>query len=326
MIIKITDTCISLEDGTETFKLLEKPVFPHFHDNVTKRAYISSYYEAGETIWAYCQASMETLADLCHDDPCFSCYAMIFRRLFPLLLSSSQAKNVISYGLPVDHDAYQVFRNFMTFLQEGNALTTLPQSSFSLVSLSEHTSHAFLYYLDAFPSPSAVCDAICKVKPGGILLLYTIKETLPAELAALCARAEKDSFGICTLYTLTVDETIMEYAHENGTETYLLCRSAEITKRANDLQPLLQAMLSGAALPDDARLIAAAILQQTEEILLSIYDFLENDELPIRTNNLKEAILNYSVGINGAYDLTSYREKLTQTSESFFAAIQKEFS
>lgn len=326
MITKITDTCISLEDGTETFTLLEKPVFPHFHDNVTKRPYISSYYEAGESIWAYCQASLETLADLCHDDPCFGCYAMIFRRLFPLLLSSGQAKNVISYGLPADHGACQVFRNFMSFLQEGNALTALPQSIFSFVSLNAHTGHAFLYYLDAFPSPAAVCDAICKVKPGGILILYTIKETLPAELTALCARAEKDSFSACTLYTLTVDETIMEYAHENGTEAFLLYRSAEITKRANDLQPLLQALLAGAALPDDARLIAAAILQQTEEILLSIYDFLENDELPIRANNLKEAILNYSVGINGSYDLTAYLEKLTQASETFFTAIQKEFS
>lgn len=85
-------------------------------------------------------------------------------------------------------------------------------------------------------------------------------------------------------------------------------------------------MLAGAALPDDARLIAAAILQQTEEILLSVYDFLENDELPIRANNLKEAILNYSVGINGSYDLTAYLEKLTQASETFFTAIQKEFS
>lgn len=326
MIVKITDTCISLEEGTETFTLLEKPVFPHFHDNVTKRAYVSSYYEACETIWAYCQASMETLTDSCHDDPCFGCYAMIFRRLYPLLLSSSQAKNVISYGLPVDCGAYQVFRNFMTFLQEGNALTALPQSLFSFVSLGGQTSHAFLYYLDAYPSPTAVCDAICKVKPGGILILYTIKETLPTELAAFCARAEKDSFGSCTLYTLTVDEALLDHAHANGTEAFLLCRSAEITKRANDLQNLLQAILAGAVSIDDTWLIAAAILQQTEEILLSIYDFLEDDELPIRANNLKEAVLSYSAGVNGNYDLTSYREKLTLASEAFFTAINKEFS
>lgn len=326
MIVKITDTRISLEEGAETFTLLEKPVFPHFHDNVTKRAYISSYYEAGETIWAYCQASMEILADSCHDDPYFGCYAMIFRRLYPLLLSSSQAKNVISYGQPVDHDAYPVFRNFMTFLQEGNALTALPQSLFSFVSLGAHTSHAFLYCLDACPSLTAVCDAICKVKPGGILILYTIKEAFPAELAALCAQAKEDRFGSCTLYTLTVDEALMEYAHGNDTEAFLLSRSAEVTKRVNDLQNLVQAVLEGAALTDDVWLIAAAILQQIEELLLSLYDFLEDDELPVRANALKEAILNYSAGISQHYDLTSYHKNLTHASEVFFAAIEKEFS
>lgn len=326
MIVKITDTRISLEEGAETFTLLEKPVFPHFHDNVTKRAYISSYYEAGETIWAYCQASMEVLADSCHDDLYFGCYAMIFRRLYPLLLSSSQAKNVISYGLPVDCGAYPVFRNFMTFLQEGNALTALPQSLFSFVSLGAHTSHAFLYCLDACPSLTAVCDAICKVKPGGILILYTIKEAFPAELAALCAQAKEERFGSCTLYTLTVDEALMEYAHGSDTEAFLLSRSAEVTKRVNDLQNLVQAVLEGAALTDDVWLIAAAILQQIEELLLSLYDFLEDDELPVRANALKEAILNYSAGISQHYDLISYRKNLTHASEVFFAAIEKEFS
>lgn len=326
MIVKITDTCITLEEGADTFTLLKKPVFPHFHDNVTKRAYISSYYEAGETIWAYCQASMETLADLCHDDPYFGCYAMLFCRLYPLLLSSSQAKNVISYGLPANHGARQVLQNFMTFLQEGNALTTLPQSPFSLVSLGGQSSHAFLYCLDACPTLTAVCDAICKVKPGGLFILYTIKEALPAELAGLCAQAQKDRFGTCTLYTLTADEALCEFAGTNGSENAILSRADMILQRVNDLQEPLQAMLAGAALPADVYLITALILQQTEEILLSIYDYLENDELPIRANNLKEAVLSYLVGIDGGFDLTDYRENLTQASESFFAAIQKEFS
>lgn len=179
---------------------------------------------------------------------------------------------------------------------------------------------------DVCPSLTAVCDAICKVKPGGILLLYTIKEALPAELGVLCEQAKKDRFGACTLYTLTADEALFEFARANGSENVVLSRAEMIMQRVNDLQEPLQAMLAGAALPTDIYKVTALILQQTEEILLSIYDYLENDELPVRANNLKEAVLSYLVGIEGGFDLTDYREKLTQTSEFFFTAIQKEFS
>lgn len=326
MNITITDTCITLEEGAEIFNLLEKPVFPHYHHNVTKRPYVSCYYEAGETIWTYCRAGMELLADYCHNDPYFGCYALLFGRLFPLLLSSSQAKNVISYGQPVDCGAYRVFQNFMTYLQEGNALTALSQSAFSLRALGEQSCHAFLYCLDTHPALTAVCDAIRKVRPGGLFLLYTLREAPPAQFNPLCEKGEKDRFGSCTVYAFTVDEALYEYACAGSSDNVILFRAEEVLKRAGDLQNLVQAMLAdAAALPKDAYSIAALILQQTEEILLSIYDYLENDELPIRANNLKEAVLNYYVGVSGGFDTTSYKNKLTQSSETFFAAIEREF-
>ena len=105
----------------------------------------------------------------------------------------------------------------------------------------------------------------------------------------------------------------------------VLSRAEEIEKRVSDLRGLTQAMLAGASLPEDTYTITAVILQQTEEILLSIYDYLENDELPILANALKEAVLNYYVGIDGGHDLTTYREKLSQASEAFFTAIEREF-
>lgn len=168
MKIEITDTRITLKDSSESFSILEKPVFPNFHHNVTKRPYISTYYEAGETIWGHCQGGLELLADFCHEDPYFGCYALLFRRLYPLLLSSSQAKNVLAYGQPANCGAYKVFQNFMTFLQEGNALTALAQSSFSFQVLSEQSCHAFLYCLDTHPALTAVCDALKKVRQGGV--------------------------------------------------------------------------------------------------------------------------------------------------------------
>lgn len=324
MNLKITDTRITLEEGTQTYTLLEKPTIPDY-SNVTARPYISTYYTNIATIWDYFCFCLENLPASCPDDPYLGCYALIFRRLFPLLLSSSQAKNVASYGPPVNCGAYGFLQEFMSFLQEGNALTALAQSSFAFLTLAEHSCHAFLYCLDTCPTLSAVCDAMGKVRPDGCLLLYSIKGSLPAELAALCAQAEKDSFGPCTIYALTVNKTLTDFTRANGTESFLLSRSAEVEKRAGDLQGLVQAMLAGAALPDDAYIIASAVLQQIEEILLSLYDYLEDDELPIRTNALKESVINYYVGTGRHCDLTAYREKLTQTSEIFFAAVDREF-
>lgn len=325
MNIEITDTRITLKDGAEAFNILEKPVFPHFHHNVTKRPYISTYYEAGETIWGYCQGGIELLADFCHDDPYFGCYALLFHRLYPLLLSSSQAKNVLAYGQPADCGAYKVFQNFMTFLQEGNALTTLAQSAFSFQALSEQSCHAFLYCLDTHPALTAVCDALKKVRQGGLFLLYTIKDALPAALNDLCTKAGKNRFASGTVYTFTVDEALSAFACANSSESLILSRAEEILKRAGDLQNLVQAMLAGASLSEEVYSIAALILQQTEEILLSLYDYLENDELPVLTNALKEAVLNYYVGVSGQYEITTYREKLTQSSEAFFSAVKAEF-
>lgn len=325
MNVTITDNCITIEEGTEAFELFRKPVFPHFHQNVTNRPYIVSYFITGETIWDHLQASTEHLADYCHDDPYFGCYTLLFRRLYPLLLSSSQAKNVLAYGQPADCGAYKVFQNFMTFLQEGNALTALAQSSFSFTALGEQSCHAFLYCLDTQPSPAAVCDAMGKVRQGGLFLLYTLQDDQPAWLDSLCEKWEKDHLGPCTVYAFTVDEELSEFACANGSENVILSRAGEVLKRAGDLQNLVQAMLAGASLSKDVYSIAALILQQTEEILLSVYDYLENDELPILANALKEAVLNYYVGVSGQYDVTAYREKLIQSSEIFFSAVTAEF-
>ena len=324
MNIKTTDTCISLEEGSETFLLLEKLIIPDYL-NVTARPYISSYYKENETIWDRFRLCMERLAVFCPDDPYLGCYALVFRRLYTLLLSGSQAKNVLGYGAPADCGAYKVYQDFMTFLQEGNALTALAQSPYSFAALTNSACSALLYRLDTCPALRAVCDAMEKVKTGGLLLLYTLHGNLPSELCTLLDRAEKDSFGSCTVYALTMDESLFAFAQANSSENFILSRAEEVEKRVSDLRGLTQAMLAGASLPEDTYTIIAVILQQTEEILLSVYDYLENDELPVLANALKEAVLNYYVGIDGSYDLTTYSEKLSQASETFFAAIEREF-
>lgn len=324
MKIITTDTSISLEESGQNFTLLEKPTLPDY-SNVTKRPYFSFYYSEGETIWRRLLSSMAKFRDFCQDDPYLGCYALILRRLYPLLLSDNRAKNLTAYGADTDCMAYRVIQDFMTFLHTGSALTALARSPFSLMALSPGSCSALLYRLDTCPAPAAVCDAINRIKPGGLLLLYTIKETVPVELAPLFSKAVKDSFGPCTLYTLTADEAVLDFARENGSEAFILARASEITRRAEDLHSLIQAMLVGAALSEDAYFIAVTILQQTEELLLSLYDYLENDELPVHANVLKEAVLNYEAEIRRPSGLTVYREKLIQMSEIFFAAVEQEF-
>lgn len=324
MRIITTGTCVSLEEGGQVYTLLEKPALPDY-SNITKRPYFSVYYSEGETVWERLSCSMAKFTDFCHDDPYLGCYALILHSLYPLLLSDNRAKNLAAYGAGTDCIAYRIIQDFMTFLHTGSALTALAPSPFSFTAVSPGSCSALLYRLDTCPAPAAVCDAINKVKPGGLFLLYTIKETVPAELVYLCAKAKKDSFGPCTLYTLTVDETVMDFTRENGSEAFVLARASEITRRADDLGSLIPAMLAGTALPDGAWLIAVTILQQTEEILLSLYDYLENDELPVYANSLKEAVLNCYVEVCRPCGLTAFPEKLAQSSEIFFTAIEQEF-
>ena len=324
MNIKITATCITLEDGPESFLLLEKPTIPDYQ-NVTARPYITFYYKEVETVWERFRLCMEHLTVFCSNDPFLGCYTLMFRHLYTLLLSSSQAKNVIAYGLPTDCGAYKVFQDFMTFLQEGNVLTALARSPYAFAALTKSACSALLYHLDTCPALTAVCDAMKKIKSGGLLLFYTLRNDFPSELDPLLDRAEKDRFGPCTVYALTMDESLAAFAQANSSENFILSRAEEVLKRVGDLQNLSQAMLAGASLPEDTYTITAVILQQTEEILLSIYDYLENDALPFLANELKEAVLNYYVGIDGGYDLTTYSQKLSQASEIFFAAIEREF-
>lgn len=324
MKINVTDARIALEEGEEIFPLLEKPKLPDY-SNVTARPHFSYYYTKEETVWERLCFCMEKLPALCPDDPYLGCYALMFSQLYTLLLSTNQAKNIIAYGPPTDCGAYRAFQDFMTFLQEGSSLTALAQSPFSFTALTKNFCHALLYRLDTCPAPAAVCDAVERVKTGGLILLYTVHNTLPAELGFLSEKAEKNCFGSCTVYTLIMDESLFAFALANSSEAFILSLAEELERRTNDLQGLIQAMLSDAALSEDTYFVTTLILQQTEEILLSIYDYLENAALPILTNALKEAVLNYFVGIRSHFDLITYRERLVQSSKHFFSSMEEEF-
>lgn len=324
MQINVTDTSVILEEGADSLTLFEKLDFPDY-SNFTTRPLITYYYEPEETIWERFSLSMPRLMEYCPADPYLGCYALLLRRLYPVLLSDARAKNVASYGAPADCGAHLIFQDFMTFLQKGNGLTALPLSPFSIGALADGSFHAFLYRLDVCPALQAVCDALRKVRKGGRFLLYTIQEKPPAELAPLLDLAKKDCFSSCTVYRLTIDEALLSFALAQGTEAFLLAGREELLRRAGDLQNLTRALAADPAFPKQGLLMATALLQQTEEILLTLTDHLKNEHLPLLANALKEAVLDYALGGGAGAAPDVYRRKLTEASENFFAAVSAEF-
>ncbi len=323
MKLSTTDTSVILEEDALSLTLSEKPAFPDY-TNVTARPQIVYYYKEEETVWERYCLCVQRLGESCPDDPFLGCYALLLRQLYPLLLSSSQPKNVIAYGMPTDGVA-QIYQDLMTFLQKDSALTVLGPSPFAFTAAAEGSCHALLYCLDASPLLTAVCDAIEKVRPGGIFLLYTAKGTLPAAFSALCAQAETDNFSSCTVFRFSVNDALLTFAGENGTTAYVSSYAEKIFAALDDLRNLLRKMTADPSLAADGFTYAALLLQQTEENLLALYDYLENDALPILTNRLKEGVLDLAAAAGNGFDTAAYREKLTQSSEEFFTALEKEF-
>lgn len=324
MKINATEKLLTLDEEEESFILLEKPVIPDY-SNVTARPLITFYFISDESIWDRFSFCMQRLDDFCAGDVYLGCYALLLRNLYPVLLSDSQAKNVVAYGLSPDSSAVKVFQDFMTFLQMGNALTALPQSPFSFTALTDGVCHALVYNLDACGALQAVCDGMTKVRPGGTVLLYTRHAGLPEELHALCALAHRESFQSCTVYTLTIDDALADYAGQNSSTAFISAQTEALLVRVNDTARLTQAMRNPASCPPDAYPYAIHLLDQTEAILLTLYDYLHDTELPVRANALKEAVMNYYIGIARHYDLQTYLHKLDLAAEAFYAAIETEF-
>ncbi|MBD5457955.1 MAG: hypothetical protein HDR27_05200, partial [Lachnospiraceae bacterium] len=75
----------------------------------------------------------------------------------------------------------------------------------------------------------------------------------------------------------------------------------------------------------DGYLYAVEMLWQIETALLDLYDALENPELPILANRLKEAAMDCFVGISGRADMQRYFHRMQQESRIFDEAMQAEF-
>lgn len=325
MNIIINDTNITLQtdDGTSSHILLTKPDIADY-GNVTTRPLVKSYHLVRETIWErFCECVQEINEHCRHDIHC-DCYLMTFGPLYTALLSNSQAKNILYYGKKEASSFLSSLQDFMTFLQADSSLVSLPLHPLVFSGLANGSWHAIVMDLDAGCNIRTVCDAITKVRKGGILLLYTALDAPADDMAGLLHHAVKTAFSSCTLYTFTMEPSLCELLYPYSAEALVLTYTEELLTHAAKVNSLTQNILQGEYLPEDCR-YAMELLTTAEKDLLALYDYLEDPCLPVYANTLKEALMDCCIGLSDGTETQVYLDKLRLAAQIFFTAIESEF-
>ena len=149
---------------------------------------------------------------------------------------------------------------------------------------------------------------------------------MPEEVTALPGHALKRSFGSCAVYSITVDDRVSSFAYENNTESKIASPAGALLGALETLKNLTTAMENNVECPLTAYLSAVELLWQIENHLLHLYDVLENPEVPILANSLKEALMNCYICIANQLDAETYFERLHRESQAFYEKMDIEFS
>ncbi len=329
MNITITETNITLQtdDAASTYTVLTKPDIADY-GNATIRPLVTTYHLRTETIWDRFGQCMQILSDQYGDDIHCGCYAMILSSLYAPLLSSSQAKNILFYGQETAGPFLAILQDFMTFLQAESSLVSLPRNPFVFSGLANGAWHGMIIDLDVCDSLQTVCDAISKTRQGGTILLYTSSDTSidtsTGEAAQLLRHAVKTVFASCTLYLFTMNEELDSLVYPAAAETLVLAQTEGFPAQIQELKLITQHMEQGDNRPEDC-LYAMELLVRAEQVLLASYDYLENPGLPVSANALKEAIMDCYIGQCDGINTSVYPERLHQTAQTFYEAIEMEF-
>lgn len=311
------------KDGALSYTLLTKPDLEDY-GNLTVRPLVTSYHLVKETIWErFCQC-MQNLDSRLQEDPYLACYAMTFSALYPFLLSGSQAKNIFYYGSPDTTAFLPLLQDFMRFLQPDSSLVALPVDPFIFSGLADGSWHGAVIDLDAVSETRTVCDAISKIRKNGILLLYTAAGALPDELMPFLNQAAVTSFASFSLYTVTADDALHALAEPDTAAAHVLDRVELFSARMQELTQLLQP--AETELPNrEACLTAVGLLGQMEALLYAVYDYLEDQALPLYADLLKEAIADYCSRLDSPSDIPACADRLYQAARLFFDAAEAEF-
>lgn len=318
-----TNVILQSADGTLSHTLLTKPNLEDY-GNLTVRPLVTSYHLVKETVWERFCRCMQDLDSRFEKDPYLACYAMTFSALYPFLLSGSQAKNILYYGSPDTTAFLPILQDFMRFLQPDSSLIALSDNPFVFSGLADGSWHGAVIGLDTVSETGTICDAISKIRKNGILLLYTAAGTLPDELTPFLHRAVKTSFTSYSLYTVTVDDALHALAEPDTAAAHVLDRVELFSARMQELTQLLQP--AETELPNrEACLTAVGLLGQMEALLYAVYDYLEDQALPLYADQLKEAIADYFSRLDSPSDIPACADRLYQAARLFFDAAEAEF-
>lgn len=328
MKIEIDENKISLgsEDGRTSCVIMEKPEVDDY-SNITARSLVTNYHLKQETIWERSCRFMRELQNVCRESPYLACYGLLFGQLYPVLLSGSQAKNIICYGVDAAdrENVSGLFQDFMAFLQKNSSFILLPESPFAFSALLNKSCHAAVVSLDMCADLQIICDAASKIRNGGKLLLYTKKGDVPEKLPALINHACKREFASCAVYSIRIDESARSYAYENNSEAEIMPAVGLLIHKLEELKNLTSAMESGAECPLEAYTYAVELLSYMEGSLLDLYDVLENPELPVLANLLKEAVMDCYIGTAGRLESGTYFDRMRRDARFFYENMSAEF-
>lgn len=326
MRIEIDDNKISIngDNVNNSYVIMKKPEVDDY-SNITARPLVVNYHLVKETIWERSCSFMKRLQDICKDSPYLSCYCLLFEQLYPVLLSSSQAKNIIGYGIDEEEHVSEEIYSFMSFLQENSSFILLPEKPLVFSTLLNKSCHAAIFSLDACMELPIICDIMSKIRYGGKLLLYTKNDIIPNELDELLNHAVKISFASSTVYSITVDAAISEFACENNSESNMMQYVSIVLDMLEELKKLTTALESSSECRLETYLSAVELLWQIEKYLINLYDILENPELPVLANLFREALTDCYIAVANQSDITTYWDRLWKEAHIFYERMGIEF-
>lgn len=326
MKIEIDDNKIFINDGNvdAPYVIMTKPEVDDY-SNVTTKPLVVNYHLVKETIWERSCSFMKELQSTCGESPYLACYCLLFEQLYSVLLSNSQAKNIIGYGITEKEHVSEGIHSFMTFLQENSSFIMLPEKPFVFSTLLDKSCHAAVVSLDRCVDLTIICDIISKIRCGGKLLLYTKSDSVPNWLDLLISRALKRSFGLGVVYSITIDAELSSFACENNSESEMIPSIGNLLNMLEELKKLTFIMEKDTDCPLEVYSTAVELLWQMEKQLITLYDVLENPELPILTNLFREALMDCYIGTASQFDVKTYFDRMWREARTFYEKMETEF-
>lgn len=326
MKIEICDDKILIdnENDGKPFVIMKKPDTDDY-SNITARPLVTTYHLTKETIWERACNFFDKLQIICEEKQYFDCYILIFMEMYSILMSTSQAKNIISYGMEKDSEAVCLFREFMDFLQIGNALVSLPAKPNVFSALLNKSCHAAIVSLDVCNDMRTICDIVSRIRIGGKVFLYTIKDSACDCLSGLFRYAKKYTLNSCVLYSIAVNADVSTFAFENNSEALILPLVNDLLSKFEEFKYLMPIMKRPDECPLEVYTYAIELMSKMEHMFLELYDVLENPDLPILANTLKEAVMDIYIGSSNGFDIESYFNRLICEMENFCAMMEREF-